>query len=176
MSYFLETSRIGFKNWSANDFTLAKSLWGNPQVTHLISSKTNFSDEEILTKLNLEIQNLKKFGVQYWPIFSLENQAFIGTCGLHPYNLFDSVFELSIQILPEYWHSGIGFEVAFAMINHAFNTLNIISLSAGPNPQDQVSLILLKKLGFRFSHNEFNSQTELNHPTYILIRDEWSNS
>jgi RimJ/RimL family protein N-acetyltransferase len=174
MSYFLETSRVGFRTWTENDFVLAKELWGNPIVMQNISAQTKLSDSEIQEKLNSEISNLKKFGVQYWPCFLLESDTFIGTCGLRPYKLFDGIFEMGIHLLPEYWNKGIGYEAASAMIEHAFNILNISSLFAGHNPQNLASSILLKKLGFRFTHYEFYPPTGLNHPSYILNTEELS--
>lgn len=172
MYYFLETSRIGYRPWTVDDFILAKRLWGNPQVTQHISSKNELSDEEILNKLNIEIENLKKFGVQYWPIYSKDDGEFLGVCGLRPYKLFDGVFEMGVHLLPEYWNNGIGYEASKAMISYTFNTLNISSIFAGHNPQNQVSAILLKKLGFRFTHYEFYPPTGLNHPSYIINKDD----
>jgi [ribosomal protein S5]-alanine N-acetyltransferase len=172
MSYFLETSRIGFKTWTENDFVLAKNLWGNPQVLQHISAQTKLSDSEIQEKLNTEIANIKRFGVQYWPCFLKEHDLFIGVCGLKPYKLFDGIFEMSVQFLPEFWHQGLAFEASSAMIDHAFSTLNISSLFAGHNPQSPASGILLKKLGFRFTHFEYYPPTGLNHHSYILNKDE----
>lgn len=172
MTYFLETSRLGFRNWTENDFELAQKIWGNPEVTKLIQSNGPFSDTEIRERLITETSNLKKFGVQYWPFFSLEDGHFIGVCGLKPYKLFDGIFEMGIHTLPEYWHDGIGFEAASAMIEYTFNTLNIKSLFAGHNPQNHTSATLLKKLGFRFTHYEYYPPTGLNHPSYILNMEE----
>lgn len=172
MSYFLETSRVGFRTWTESDLPLAIELWGNPEVIQLISSKKNLSSHEIKEKLEIEIHNLKKFGVQYWPFFSLIDNKFIGACGLKPYKLFDGIFELGIHILPDYWHNGLGYEAASAMIDHAFHTLNIRSLFAGHNPQNQASGTLLKKLGFRFTHFEYYPPTGQNHPSYILNMEE----
>ncbi len=168
MTYFLETSELGFRNWLESDIQYAKKLWSNPEVTQTLFANGPLSDNEITELLNSEIATVNKFGVQYWPFFSLENNEFIGVCGLHPYKLFEGIFELSIQILPEYWHKGFGYQATSAMIDYTINTLNIKSIFAGHHPQNTVSAILLKKLGFKYTHIEHSSETGVNQHSYIL--------
>ena len=96
MTYFLETSELGFRNWTTDDFALAKQLWSNPEVTQTIFENGPLTDSEIQDKLHIEISNVTKFGVQLWPFFRLSDGQFIGVCGLSPYQLFEGIFELSI--------------------------------------------------------------------------------
>ena len=35
--YFLRSERVGFSTWNESDRELAYSLWGNPEVSKLIS-------------------------------------------------------------------------------------------------------------------------------------------
>lgn len=168
MTYFLETSTLGFRNWLEEDFQLVKSLLSNPEVTQELYGSSLLSDQEVKVFLNTEMDNVKKFGVQIWPFFSLNDDQFIGVCGLRPYKLFDGIFELSIQVLPEYHNMGHGFQASSAMLEYTINTLNIKSLFAGHTPQNTIAAVLLKKLGFQFKHMEFHSPTGVNHLTYIL--------
>lgn len=172
MTYFLETSELGFRNWLESDFLLAKKLWSNPEVTHTLFEETQLSDSDIQNLLNAEMTTLKKFGVQYWPFFKIDNNEFIGICGLRPYKLFEGIFELSIQILPEHWHKGYGYKASEAIIEYTINTLNIKSIFAGHHPQNISSANLLKKLGFRFTHMEYYPPTGVNQHSYILNADE----
>lgn len=172
MTYFLETSELGFRNWLPDDFSLAKQLWSNPEVTQTIFENGPLTDSEIRDKLNLEIFNVTKFGVQLWPFFRLSDGQFIGICGLSPYQLFEGIFELSIQVLPEFWHKGYGYNATNAMIDYTFNTLNIKSIFAGHHPQNTNSANLLKKLGFRFTHMEYYPPTGVNHHSYLLNADD----
>jgi RimJ/RimL family protein N-acetyltransferase len=172
MTYFLETSELGFRNWSDSDFQFAHQLWSNPDVTQTLFADGPLTDIEIRELLKSEIANVKKFGVQYWPFFSLKNNEFIGVCGLRPYKLFEGIFQLSIQILPQYWHKGYGFQATSAMIEYTINTLNIKSIFAGHHPQNTNSATLLKKLGFKYTHLEFFSETGVNQASYILNAEE----
>jgi len=63
--YFLETERIGFSHWKQADYELALLLWGDEVVTKYISKSGKFTEQEIMERLNLEIENGIKFYVQY---------------------------------------------------------------------------------------------------------------
>jgi len=66
--YFLETERIAFSHWTQADYDLAFSLWGDDAVTKFISKTGKLTEQEVLKRLNIEMENEKKFQVQYWPI------------------------------------------------------------------------------------------------------------
>ncbi|GGH17189.1 GNAT family N-acetyltransferase [Paenibacillus segetis] len=165
--YFLETTRLGFSHWENNDIDLAISLWGEPEVTRFISSNGLYSNEQIKSRLNTEIQTNELFLVQYWPIFELKTNDFIGCCGLHPYEIEKKIYEIGFHLKSNYWGSGYASEAANAVIQFAFETLDANNLFAGHNPLNRASKNLLIKLGFNYSHDEFYEPTGLNHPSYF---------
>lgn len=164
--YFLRTERLGFGKWDENMYFQAEVLWGDSNVTRLIGGK--LTEKDIHKRVLLEISNGNKYGVQYWPIFKLENDEFIGCCGLRPYNLDKKIYEIGFHISSKFWRQGFAFEAAKATICYAFNVLNVKSLFAGHNPNNIASGKLLEKLGFKYSHDEFYAPTGLRHPSYIL--------
>ena len=83
--YFLKTNRIGFSIWQQEDSALAELLWGNHEVTRFICASGQFSSKDIAMRLKREIENYIEYHVQYWPIFDLQSNDFIGCCGLRPY-------------------------------------------------------------------------------------------
>lgn len=109
----------------------------------------------------------KEFQVQYWPLFDLKSEEFIGCCGLRPYDSEKNIYEIGIHIKSDYWGHGYASEAATAVILYAFDQLKADNLFAGHNPQNIASKNLLKKLGFIYSHNEFYEPTGLNHPSYF---------
>src|SRR2546427_8850742 len=54
--YFLRTPRLGFREWSINDLSLALDLWGDPGVSRFLGGP--YSREGIEVKLNKEIAAL----------------------------------------------------------------------------------------------------------------------
>ena len=57
-SYFLDSNRLGFREWSQDDLPLARTLWGNAAVTKFIGGP--FSERQIEDRLNKEIETCKK--------------------------------------------------------------------------------------------------------------------
>ena len=171
--YFLTTGRLGFGHWSASDLALALGLWGNAEVTSLIGGP--FTAEQVEQRLNAEIKWRNGYGVQYWPIFVLENGAHAGCVGLRPYRIDQGIYELGFHLRPEYWGRGFAQEAGRAVITFAFERVGAASLFAGHHPANSVSRLVLMKLGFQFTHEEFYPPTGLKHPSYLLTpRDRWS--
>lgn len=164
--YFLETNRIRFSSWRKEDANLANSLWGEKEVVKYITKNGQFSKQEIVDKLDLEINNEKKFGVQYWPIFEKETNEFIGCCGLRPYNIEKHIYEIGFHLRPKYWGKGLGTEAAQAAMQYAFNMLHAVELFAGHNPNNIGSKKVLEKLGFQHIGDEYYEPTGLYHPSY----------
>ena len=127
-NYFLETERIGFSNWTTYDYKLAILLWGDEAVTKYISKTGVFTEQEILDRLSVEIENEKQFQVQYWPIFEKKSEDFIGCCGLRPYDVEKHIYEIGFHLRSNYWGKGFGSEAARAVIQYSFNNLKAIEL------------------------------------------------
>lgn len=170
-NYFITSERLGFSKWKEEYFPLAKKLWGNIEVTKWIDSRGELNDNQVKEKLHLEIANEEKYGVQYFPLFSLQNDEFIGCCGLRPYDLPNKIYEIGFHITPEHWRQGYAGEAAIRMIQYAFEEMNVNELFAGHNPNNNASQQLLKKLGFKYIGDEYFEPTGLKHPSYKLMNE-----
>jgi RimJ/RimL family protein N-acetyltransferase len=111
------------------------------------------------------MDNLARFGVQYWPVFLIPQEEFIGCCGLRP-TPEDGVYELGFHLRSAYWGRGLGTEAGRAAIDYAFGALHAKDLFAGHNPANLASEKVLKKLGFHYVRDEFYPPTGLYHPSY----------
>jgi [ribosomal protein S5]-alanine N-acetyltransferase len=167
-SYFLKTDRIGFRHWGEGDLPLARFLWGDPKTTEFIGGP--FSEDQIARRLNIEIQNQERSGIQYWPIFLLEGDTHFGCAGLRPYRSSLDVVELGVHLLPEFWQRGLAEEAARAVIRLAFSVIGATALFAGHHPENGASQRLLTKLGFQLTHEDFYPPTGRMHPSYLLKR------
>ena len=168
--YFMNTNRIGYSRWKEDDLPLARLLWGDPKVTEYICASGVFSEEDIRSRLDLEIANGRTYGIQYWPLFDLVSGDLAGACGLRPYK--DRTYEAGIHLRPQYWHRGYGEEAMRAVIRYAFRELGAEKLFAGHNPRNTSSERLLLKLGFVYTGDEYYPPTGLYHPSYELVRLE----
>jgi len=172
--YFIRSARLGFRRWLITDLPLALQLWGDYKVTKLIDSRGPLSKAQVKERLDQEIAMDKKDGVQYWPIFLLQNHGFIGCCGLRPYDPSKQIYEMGFHICSSYWRQGYAQESARATMTYAFNTLRVKALFAGHNPKNENSSHLLKKLGFKYIHDAYYPPTGLNHPSYLLTGEDFS--
>lgn len=154
-----------------DDLPLALELWGNPQVTRLFA-KDKLTDQQVKERLIAEIDQAKKFGLQYWAMFSLAGDDHIGCCGLRPYRMEERIFELGVHLRPQYWGKGFATEAAGRVIDYAFAELGASALFAGHHPSNVASGKALMKLGFQFTGEELFEPTGLMHPSYLLKRGD----
>ncbi len=80
-TFFMESDRLRFGRWMNEDAALAKSLWGDPNVTKYICASGRFSDADVEKRLQSEMDSQNKFDVQYWPVFRKTTSDFVGCCG-----------------------------------------------------------------------------------------------
>ncbi len=172
--YFLTTERLGFRWWVESDLDLALGLWGDPEVTRLIVASGTLSNEQVRERLQHEIATAQSHGMQYWPIFLVEDGEHVGCCGLRPYDPSRGILEVGVHIRSGHWNRGYALEATRAVMAYAFDTLSAAALFAGHNPTNVGSRRLLTKLGFRYTHDEFYEPTGLHHPSYLLTAEEFA--
>jgi ribosomal-protein-alanine N-acetyltransferase len=166
--YFLQSERLRFRCWRADDMELAWSLWGDPEVTKLFSREP-LTRQSVKKRLAHEIEQRNKCGIQYWPLFTLDGD-FVGCCGLRPKS--GSAAEIGFHLLKKHWGNGYATEAARAVVDHAFSTLKIETLFAGHHPDNKSSRSALRKLGFIGAPAEFYEPTGLHHPSYLLYKED----
>jgi RimJ/RimL family protein N-acetyltransferase len=168
MDYFLTSARLGFRCWREDDLHLAMELWGDAEVTVLIGGP--FTPEQVGIRLAKEIAQMRDFHTQYWPVFLLEGDRFVGCAGLRPYCVDQRVYELGFHLRQRVWGQGLAKEAALAVTAYGFDMLGVDALFAGHHPANAASRGLLLKLGFVHTHEEFYEPTGLMHASYLLRR------
>lgn len=166
----MRSPRLGFRQWLASDLELAADLWGDGEVTALIGGP--FGPAEVRARFDAERASLARDGVQYWPIFSLQDGEHVGCCGLRARAPEPLTLELGFHILHRHWRRGFATEAARRVIRYAFEDIGAAALFAGHNPENHDSGRILGKLGFRHTHDELYEPTGLMHPSYLLRRDD----
>jgi len=163
--YFMTSQRIGFGEWADGDDGLAEAIWGDPEVTKLTGGP--FSAEQVHARLASEIANLRRAGIQYWPIFRLDTGEPLGCCGLRPREAETGVFELGYQLRREAWGQGYASEAARTVVAWAAAN-GVPALIAGHHPENHASKRTLQRLGFAYTHDELYPPTGLMEPCYRL--------
>jgi [ribosomal protein S5]-alanine N-acetyltransferase len=169
MKTILNTNRLFLRTWQEEDFPLAQSLWGDPDVTRFLGGP--LPDDKVRDKLHAEMACFDEHGVQYFPIFERETNDFVGCCGLRPWRYTPPQgHEIGFHLVKAKWGQGYAFEIAQGVVRHAFDDLQIQMLRAGHHPEHFVSKKILLKLGFEPVDAVLYKPTGLMHPTYKLKR------
>jgi ribosomal-protein-alanine N-acetyltransferase len=168
-NYFLKSSRLGFRCWTLDDLPLALDLWGDPAVS--VWSGGPFTPDQIRARIEDEIRRLDELGFQFWPVFLLATDEFVGCAGLRPQK--ENVLEMGYHLRARFWGQGLATEAASAVIEYAFDRLPIEALFAGHHPSNTASRRVLEKLGFAFAGEEHYPPTGAIEPTYLLPRSSW---
>jgi len=143
-------------------------LWGDPRVTRLIDARTRLTRDEVRELLHQHITCHEQHGVQYWPFFRRATGMHLGCCGLRPRRAEDGVFELGFQVRADHWGRGYASEATAAVIGYARAHPDVREIFAGHHPENTASAHVLRKLGFRYTHEERYEPTGLMHPCYEL--------
>jgi len=165
-TYFLTTSRLGFSTWSGADLSLAVALWTDPAATGLIGGP--FSTAYCRDRLAREQATQASAGIQYWPVFRLEDGDFAGCAGLRPHPSHATELEMGIHLRPLYQSRGFGQEAAEAIHRYGFEVLHTPAILVRHHPQNAASARLVQSLGYRYTHDELYEPTGLQHPAYRL--------
>ena len=141
MTALYESQRLQFGLWRFQDLPLAQRLWTNRQTCRYIAASGAMTPRQAEQRMEREIQQYLQTGLQYHPLYRKEDGAFIGVCGLRPYQAKDparqgqTICELGVHLLPDYWHAGYAFEAARRTMDRAFDQLSchaLITLKTPP--------------------------------------------
>lgn len=166
-TYFLTSERIGFSKWQEEDLPLAKQLWQDSNVTKFIYADKTLSDEEVSERLTTELNNEKNYNIQYYPIFNLEDNEFIGCCGFRPFTAEGGDdLEMGFHLREKFWGKGYAFEASSIVLNHIHSLFPDKEIYAGHSPDNIASKKLLEKLGFVYFKDSFYPPTQRFHPSY----------
>jgi ribosomal-protein-alanine N-acetyltransferase len=167
------SERLRFRAWCADDVEHAVALWGDPLVTALIDARGALDRAAVEERLAAEIAFGERSGVQYWPVLLKATGELVGCAGLHPREPDKRIFELGFHLCARFWGKGLAEEAARTATRFAFECLDATALFAGHHPKNAASARVLKKLGFRHTHDEPYAPTGLSHPSYLLVRADF---
>jgi [ribosomal protein S5]-alanine N-acetyltransferase len=163
--WLMATERLRFSIWQDDDIALADAIWGDVEVTEMTGGP--FSTSDVAERLSAEIENWRRYQVQYWPVFRLSDSTLVGCCGLRPRDMEGRVAELGFQLCRQSWGQGYASEASRAVIEWA-RTHDFAALIAGHHPSNHASKRALVRLGFSYTHDEFYPPTGLMEPCYSL--------
>lgn len=150
------------------------------------------SDERVMTYMDSErhseLQNSEKFILNqskmykektglFWALIEKSTNAFIGDFALFNIDSKNNRAEIGYTLKPEFWKKGFMSEAMYTLLSFGFQELNLHSLEANINPENDNSRALLKKMGFQkeayFRENYYYNGTYLDSEIYSLLTHEF---
>ncbi|WP_226579674.1 GNAT family N-acetyltransferase [Halobacillus litoralis] len=84
-----------------------------------------------------------------WGIIDLQSDRFIGTVGLNNLSIGAGRAEVGYELHPEFWQRGLATEAVNAVLDYAFQHLELFRVGAVTFPENEGSSKLLRKIGFK---------------------------
>lgn len=139
-----KTARCLIKNLSKNDQTDVEALFMNEQVRQFLGGPRRVDlSKELTDRIHSHPST------NHWVIREKKTNECIGLVTLNPHhNGID--FELSYQLMPNWWGEGYATEVLHVIIHFAFNHLKLPKVIAETQTANKASCPLLEKVGMTF--------------------------
>jgi RimJ/RimL family protein N-acetyltransferase len=146
----LETKRLIVRRFTVADAQFILTLLNEPSFLRYIGDKkVRNLDDARQYLLNGPVASYERNGFGLCLVALRESQTPIGMCGiLIREGLPDP--DIGFAFLPEFWNKGFAFEAATAVLQDARERLRLERVLAITSLDNDASIKLLQKLGFRF--------------------------
>jgi ribosomal-protein-alanine N-acetyltransferase len=144
----IETNRLILRRLRPADLDALFALYRDPEVRKYFPEGT-LTYEETKEELAWIIDvYYGQYGYGLWATIYKETGAFIGRCGLIPWTI-DQRLEVEVAYLLDkaYWGQGLATEAAQAIVQYAFEQLQLSRLICLFDPEHQASRNVAEKMG-----------------------------
>jgi len=146
----LETERLSLRELTVDDAEFIMTLLNEPSFLRYIGDKKvrNLDDARQYI-LNGPVASYERHGFGLNCVELRESHTPIGMCGLLKRDELPDP-DIGFALLPDFWNKGFAFEAAEAVLKDARERLQIQRILAITSLDNDASINLLKRLGFRF--------------------------
>ena len=148
--HVLETDRLLLRRLTIADAGFILALVNEPSYLRFIGDKGVRTLEDarqyILTG---PVASYERFGFGLYLTALKESEVPIGVCGLIKRETLPDV-DIGFAFLPAYWGKGYAYEAAAAVMAQARSRFALTRIVAITTPDNESSIKVLGKLGFRF--------------------------
>jgi ribosomal-protein-alanine N-acetyltransferase len=150
----LETERLLLRPFRLGDEAEVLAFSSNP-IINKYTGDPIITTMEGITKLIKEVwlYDYKKYGYGRFAVVHKKDTKIIGFCGVKFLTEANET-DLGFRFLPEYWGQGIATESSEAILEYAFNTLQLSTIVATADPENKGSTNVLEKLKFQYEKTE----------------------
>jgi ribosomal-protein-alanine N-acetyltransferase len=141
----LETERLLIRSFRGQDLNKYASIVADPEVMKFVGGPQTIEEAKVYLDemINLSSTN----GLGRYAVELKRDGDLVGFCGFRPAGDY---IDLGYRYSNRVWGKGIGLEAAKAIRTYGMNTLNMKNMEAGAAVENQASIRILEKLGFRY--------------------------
>jgi ribosomal-protein-alanine N-acetyltransferase len=146
----LETERLELRRFTEDDASFVLRLVNEPSFVRYIGDRGVRNLEDARRYIaNGPVAGYARFGYGLLCVVRKADQSLLGMCGVLKRDTLPDA-DLGFSFFPEYWSQGYAFESASAVMKHAREALALGRILAITTVDNDPSIRLLGKLGFRF--------------------------
>lgn len=168
----LETERLLIRKLTHADLPWLIATRSRPEVHKYLGGLKLQSAEAVTKRLSFYLECYEKFGFGQCAMIWKETGERIGCSGIQPLEDTGEI-EVGYSLIPEFWRMGIGYECAYAWLDHGFNVAGIERIVAVADKENTGSWRIMEKCGMRFE----GIQTHYGMPVvfYAISKNEFNN-
>jgi [ribosomal protein S5]-alanine N-acetyltransferase len=161
MKKIIETPRLILQEFTTDDAAFMLELLNTKLWIQFIGDRNVRTVEEAEQYLlNGYMKSYQTHGFGFYKVMLKDTHEAIGICGIIKRDYLEDV-DIGFAFLPQFLGKGYGFEAASATLDYTLNTLKIKRLIAIVNPENEVSIGLIKKIGLQFEKLIKSGEEEL---------------
>ena len=165
----LTTDRLRLRRLQASDAALIAPLVNDWQVARWTSHIPHPYTEEMAVEFIAAQAEAPDNGSRVFAILTKDDDTLIGCVGLHR-DSGSHHGELGYWVGRKFWGNGYASEAVRAVVDYAFNELNLAELEAGAVPVNKASHRVLAKAGFIACDVREEDAPARGHPLQLIVR------
>lgn len=145
----LRTERLTLRQLMQTDVNAIFALRSDSEINKYLERQPSRTLEDAENFINMITVKITKNESVYWAIVLNDNETFLGTVCLFNFSEKQEKCEIGYELLGNFQGKGFMNEAADKVINYAFQTTKIQTIEAYSHKNNQRSVNLLIKLGFK---------------------------
>lgn len=149
--HILQTPRLILRGLEPSDDEVIFQLRSSEEVNRYLERKAAETIEDARTHMRRILEGPDLF---FWGLEIRDEKRLIGTICLWNLERDKNTAEIGYELLPSYHGRGLMDEAIKAVVEYAFNTMKLDSITAWTHKENVASFRLLEKNGFTLSKEE----------------------
>lgn len=142
-----QSKRLEIRHYTKDDLVPFHRLSSDPAVWYFTDQSASDDLQASYHALLKRIEDSSNAPGKF-AITRLEDNTYIGECGVDDYSEDLHRMTISSHLLPRFWHRGYATEVTQLLVNHLFETYPVERIDALVSEDHTTGRIVLEKCGF----------------------------